>query len=101
MRRFSTTHAANNFTGYIICRGDEFGLCDNCKVKFKCYTGSVDGDWHVPYGKDSWLDGLEQHIFGYNNNMIDYDYETHDKVFKFHCIRSKSRFKKKQQRSIS
>jgi hypothetical protein len=101
MKQFAVPDIKNpnfkiNFVSFIICRGDDFNLCDTCKIRFGCYSGEVAGEIFWGYGKKprTWLVGAEYNLFGdIEQPVIDYDYDTHDKVYGTTCERQKLRYK--------
>ena len=69
---------------FLSCVGDEQNLCDNCKARFHCYTGSV------PYTEEYFTKDcgkfqtmMNMALFGVADGFVGYDFDRHDKYYTY------------------
>ncbi len=86
MRRITIN---SSITYFLICRGDMLGVCTTCKFRFSCYTGEFPS--YLLRKGAGWRDVI-LHIEDEYRNIIDYDYDTHDKYYNLRCARNELRF---------
>jgi len=67
---------------FLICRGDEYNLCTDCKARFCCYTGSVPyTDEFFNKNNKTFQKMMNMALFDIDHYVVEYDYKRHRKYY--------------------
>lgn len=86
MRKFTIEYLKTSWPiRFLSCVGDEKNLCDNCKARFFCYTGSIPyTDEYFSKGYGKFHMNMNMALFGVADGVVSYDFDRHRKYYSYY-----------------